>query len=387
MSLLPYLWAGFQRQHARGVVNLAMLALAFALFALAITLSHAFSRGASGDLRGQLIVASNLSQANLLPLKMASELRSMPEVHAVSHASWFGGYYQEPKNPVPLLAVDAQAHFDANPDFRTDARELSEWKATANGLMIGRRLAQRFGITVGQRFNLGSYLWQHADGSAQWDFVVTGIYDVDESNANPSEGMFMHFDYLNAQRRFGKDQVNVIIVQLKDKAAARAVSERIDAMYANSEHETKTSSSSMLAENYLARILNVNQVLFPLVLLIVGSGFFIIATNVSNNMRHRLSEMAILKAIGFGRRQLIGVIFLETLLLFAAGALVGLLFLAAGLRLGAEALARYLPSLSMDARVWTYSAALALGLSMLASIAPVVQMCKVRLVEQLREQY
>lgn len=385
MKYLPFLFSNLKRYQVRHVLNVALLALAFALFAIALALSHAFSGRLHGIGNSQLIVSSKISQARLLPIRIATAVSNLPEVQSLSHASWFGGYYREPKNAVPLMAVDAGAHFDVNPEFRAAPADLARWKASRNGLMIGRRMAEKFGIDIGQRFNLTSYLWRQQNGSAEWDFIVSGIYDVDPGSASPSEAMFMHYEYLNGMRQRGHDLINVLLVRLKDERTSEAVSRKIDALFANSGDETRTSSVALLSQGHLARILNVNKLMFPLVVLVVVITFLIIATNISNNVRHRLRELSILRAVGFSAGGLYRALLAEIVLVFATGGVIGLVTTHILILTTGNWLINYLPALDVGPWIWLDSAVLVVVLSLMASILPAVQMMKLDLVEQLQQ--
>lgn len=385
MKYLPLFLSGLKRQNLRQALSIALLALAFGLFSVALVVSHAFSASTTGIGNDQLLVTSKLSQARLLPIRIVEDVQKLPEVQSVSHASWFGGYYREPKNSVPLLAVDPKAHFAANRAFRADPRQLETWQGTKNGLMIGRKMADKFQIAVGQRFNLSSYLWRQSDGSADWDFVVSGIYDVEEGSASTSEAMFMHYEYLNGLRHRGKDLVNVLVVRLRDEATSESTARKIDALFANSASETKTSSVALIAQNYLARILNLNRLLFPLVFLVVATTFLIIATNVSNNVRQRLKEFAILRALGFGGGQLFAMMLFEIVLLVGGGAVLGVGVSYVLIAANSEWLSSYLPALRFEWNIWLNALFLVIVLSLLASIFPALQMRRIQLVEQLQQ--
>jgi putative ABC transport system permease protein len=367
----------------RHAVNVALVGLAFALFAMALELSQAFSAGTRGTGGEQLIVMSKLSQASLLPIRMADQLRALPQVDTVSTASWFGGYYREPKNAVPLFAIDARWHFKANRNLLVDPAVLGAWQSTRNGLLLGRGLAARFNIKPGQRFNLSSYLWTQANGSRDWDFVVVGLYDVRPGSGNAGEAMFMHYDYLNLLRGRGKDLVNVFIVRVRDERNSMAVARRIDFSNANSPYETTTSNAAQLAETQLSKVLKVNKILLPLVLLVLGVTFCIVCLNVSNNIRERLSQFAILKAIGFGNGAIYVAASSEILLLFLAGALLGLGADAVLWNIGAEGLAVYLPSLKLGADAWFASLALALVLSLAGSLIPAWHIRRINMTDHL----
>ncbi|GAC1610875.1 MAG: hypothetical protein NVS3B3_20730 [Aquirhabdus sp.] len=351
------------------LLNFMLIVLAFALFGLGLSLQRAFDHGSIKTGSEQLLVANKTSQGLLLPMKIAQIVRGWPEIQAVSHATWFAGYYREPQNPVPLLAVDAMSHFDANPAWHVESSALRTWQTTRNGLMIERRLAQKAGITIGQRFNLYSYLWRQSDGSNEWDFVVSGLYDADsESGGMPA--MFMHYEYLNEARMTAKDLVNVILIQLRSAKSMHLVAQRIDAMQANSEFETKTSSSAVLAENYFKQVLRINSLLFPLVGLVFLTTLLVGASTIANNMRQRMGELSVLKSLGYSNAKLFQLISTEIGMLFFAGSVLGLGLVQVGLWLGRDLYVAYFPALQLEFGTWLIGFGIAIAFVLVCCAAP-----------------
>ncbi|MFP3648533.1 ABC transporter permease, partial [Paraburkholderia sp. SIMBA_054] len=88
---------------------------AFLLFGLLDSVRVAFTSGGSVEGANRLIVASRLSITQSLPVRLESQIRTIPGVRDVTYAMWFGGIYQDPKNFFPNFSVSPN-YFDVYTD-------------------------------------------------------------------------------------------------------------------------------------------------------------------------------------------------------------------------------------------------------------------------------
>lgn len=81
--------------HAQG------LATAFLLFGLLTSVQYAFLRaGQDVDAAYRLVTLAKASYMLRLPLSLYAQIRAVPGVKAATYIGTFGGYYQDPRNPV-----------------------------------------------------------------------------------------------------------------------------------------------------------------------------------------------------------------------------------------------------------------------------------------------
>src|SRR5436190_16934317 len=97
------------------------------------------------ELRGQslmteqssrrLIARSAVSLQLPLPLAYKDRLRRMDGVEAVSEYQWFPCYYQQPREPMIVIAADPEVA-GADPDYPVPPAELAAFRADPTSAMV-----------------------------------------------------------------------------------------------------------------------------------------------------------------------------------------------------------------------------------------------------------
>lgn len=137
--------------------------------------------------------------------------------------------------------------------------------------------------------------------------------------------MFLHYSYLNTNRTYGKNTVGWYSIKISDPTQADTISRRVDGLFKNSFHETKTASEKMLAKELMAQVLD-----FGLIVKIATAAVFITLIIVAaNTMMHiineRTKDYAILKVLGAKNIFLSLGVFSESLIIIGLGAILGTL--------------------------------------------------------------
>ena len=84
---------------------------AFCIFGVLTAFEQAFNAEATTD-AGRLITVNKLSFMQPLPATHFGRLLSISGVGEATFASWFGGYYREPKNSLHAFAVDPATYLE-----------------------------------------------------------------------------------------------------------------------------------------------------------------------------------------------------------------------------------------------------------------------------------
>ncbi|NIW36904.1 MAG: ABC transporter permease, partial [Gemmatimonadetes bacterium] len=109
MKFWPLVWSNLRRKKFRTTFTLLSILVAFLLFGYLAAINKAFELGVDVTGADRLVVIHKVSLIQPLPYSYFSELKQMPGVVDVSHATWFAGIYQEPKNFFPQMAVEAES--------------------------------------------------------------------------------------------------------------------------------------------------------------------------------------------------------------------------------------------------------------------------------------
>lgn len=355
------------RKPLRFLLMYIVIAVAFLLFGLLESIQSVMSGQSEANQSNRLIVSNRINFTQPLPFAYAERVAALAGGDPVAYTSWFGGYYQEPRNFLVSYAIDPVAYLKVYPELRLSAEQRAAFVRDRNGLMVGRATAERFGWKLGQHVSLLSSVFSNRQGGHAWDFVLSAIYTNDKSGGD-EQSVFLHYDYFNASRTLGVDKIGSIVVATRDAAAGERLARAIDLAFSNTPDETATVNEQQFAQAFLAQFGNIGAI----VRIVVGAAFFTMLLVVGNTMmmnsRARTREIGIFKSLGYPRASVARMVVGESLLLAASAALGGLLL--AG---GAVALLRTSPNfagLSMPPAVWLSGIAAALLLGVLTAAVP-----------------
>ena len=97
MKYFPLIWATLWRKKARTILTLLSIIIAFFLFGMLQGVNSAINHSVELANVDRLISINRVSLTEPLPMSYLSQIQSVPGVEAVAYSSWFGSYYQDPK--------------------------------------------------------------------------------------------------------------------------------------------------------------------------------------------------------------------------------------------------------------------------------------------------
>ena len=106
MKALHLVWRNLLRRKIRTIITLLAIIVGFILFGATMAIRAAFGMGVEVAGADRLMTIHKVSLINLLPKSYLERIRSIEGVKEVSHANWFGAYYQDPSNFLTNMAVD-----------------------------------------------------------------------------------------------------------------------------------------------------------------------------------------------------------------------------------------------------------------------------------------
>jgi len=386
MKFFYLVWCNLKRKKLRTTLTLLSILVAFVLFGLLSALKLALGGGVNLADANRLMVRHRVSFIQPLPHAYMNRIARIPGVSAVSHMSWFGGIYQDPKNFFPSFPVDPEALLRMYPEILIPEEQKEKWLKTRTGAIIGRTLAERYGWKIGDRVPLTSPIWPSKSGGA-WEFDIVGIYDGVKKTADTSAFIF-RYDYFDEARSYGTGSVGWYQVRVDDPQRATEISAAIDAEFANSPAETKAETEGAMFQGFAQQIGDIATI----VTAILGAVFFTILLVAGNTMaqsvRERTQELGVLKAVGFSNELVLAVVLGESFVITILGGLAGLAlgwFMVAGLG-QASFIRQFFPVFFVPGRDLAIGAGLALVLGFIAGILPAIQAMRLQLAEALRRE-
>ena len=383
MRYLHIVWRNLLRRKIRTIFTVLSIFVAFVLFGILMAVRAAFSMGI--DLAGadRLMVLNKISLIMPLPGSYQQKIRDIEGVKDVTHANWFGGYFQETKNQFANMAVDPQTWLRMYPEFVVTEDEKAAWLADRQGAIVGIDTAKRFGWKVGDRVPLQATIFRRPDGAA-WEFNIRGIYDSPVKGTDKSQ-LFFHYAYLNESLRTTPlgNQVGWYVIKVDDPDQSPAIAKKIDQLFANSQDETKTDSEKAFVAGFAKQIGNISLI----TQLIASAAIFMIlivtANTMAQSIRERTSELAVLKTLGFGDGRVLSMVLLESCLLALLGGGLGLAVSWFIVSLG-DPTSGFLPMFYFPVKDLIAGIGLVLLLGIVAGAFPAWQAGRLRIVDALR---
>ena len=383
MKYLPLVWRNLLRRKVRTTFTILSIFVAFVLFGFLMSVRAAFSMGV--DLAGvdRLMVLNKTTIIQPLPYSYGEQIRKLEGVTHITHANWFGGYYQDPKNQFANMAVEPASWLEMYPEFVLPEDQKKAFLADRTSAIVGVDTAKRFGWKVGDRIPLQATFLRRPDGAA-WEFNVVGLYDSPIKGTDKTQ-LFFHWQLLDEVARnssFG-GQVGWYVIRVDDPAKSPEIAKKIDTMFANSSSETKTDTEKAFVAGFAKQIGNISlitQLIATAAILLI---LLVAANTMAQSIRERTNELAVLKTLGFGDGKVLAMVLLESCAIAVIGGATGLLA-AWILILGGDPTGGFLPLFFFPVRDLILGGVFVLLLGLVAGAFPAWQAGRLRIVDALR---
>ena len=378
MTLTTLVRKNLTRKWTRFVLTVLSIAVAFLLFGFLQSFREAWNSGVENASDTRLVTVNKINFTQPLPYSYFTRIQTMEGVQAVTHASWFGGFYQEPQNFVQAFAVDPTLWLGMYPEMKAPPEQIARFIENRAGVMVGSSVANRFGWQVGDRIPLSSNIFSQQGGGSVWDVEIEAIY-TPEANFDGSI-VLLHYEYFNESKSFGKDTIGWLVVQTTSPQVNDAVIAAIDNQFANSSAETDTVTEKAFSEQFQNQFGNISLILT----LVIAGAFVTILMIVGFNMvlaqRERIGELAVMKTLGFRSHTLFGLMMGEALALSLIGGLVGLALGALLTFLFTILSAGFLPPMAVSAETSLQALGLMAALGLITGTIPAYQAYRTRII-------
>lgn len=370
MNDLTLVWKNLFWRKLRTWLMIVSILVAFAIFGVLGAFYRAFNAGEDLAAANRLIVVNKINFSQTMPVSYFNRIKGVAGVKQVTYASWFGGYYQDPKNFLTVFAVDPASYLAVyRDDLDIDPGALNAFARQRTAAIVGEKMAANWGWKVGDRIPVSSNVLSQKSGSTTWEFDIVGIAKGKGEQANTNVLLFQ-YDYLNETRSYGKDTIGWIVLQTASSADNDGVAKAIDTMFVNSGTETSTDTEQAFGKAFAAQLGNVSLI----IIFVVGAAFVTILMIVGNTMalsvRERTRQIGVLKTLGFSGRRILSIILGEAMLVSLIGGTGGLAIafaLAVTLR---GSLADIAPAFSVSPAVLLTGFGLMIGLGFVTGIVP-----------------
>jgi putative ABC transport system permease protein len=367
------------RKRLRAILMIVSILVAFLIFGVVGAFYRAFNSGEEAAADDRLVIVNKINFTQPLPISYFNRVKAIEGVRQVTHANWFGGYYQEPKNFMIAMAVEPASYFDVyarDYGVAPEARQAFVRQRTA--ALVGETMARRFGWKVGDRVPVMSNIFSQRNGSRTWEFDIVGIVAPNTPQVDTNFFLFQ-YAYFDETRSFGKDQIGWMVLQTTSPSVNDQVIKAIDAAFANSPYETATDTEKAFNKAFAAQLGNIALI----VTLVVGAAFVTILMIVGNTMaltiRERTREIGVLKTLGFSGGRVLGLVLGESVLLALIGGIPGLALAALIAWSLRNSMANFVPGFAVTPSIALLGLALMLALGLVTGIIPAVNAMRLKI--------
>jgi putative ABC transport system permease protein len=406
MKFLPFIVKHLRRNWVRTLSTVLAMAVCIFLFCTLQSVLAAVDSLLEASSANRLVTRHSVSLVFNLPLAYGSRIQSVPGVKRVAINSWFGGSLPAKKegkseaesssttdwsNFFPNMAIEAEPFLAMYPEYALAPEQKQAFMEDLRGCLVGRKLADKFGWKLGDRFFLESFIPPYRKPDGPFEFVVQGILDAAPGHPNADTNvMYFHFKYLYEAtgRELG---AGTYWVEIADPDQAGVVSKAIDALFENSDAQTHTETEKAFAAGFISMAGNLALLLNGIGLAVSFTILLVTANTMSMAVRERRTEIAVLKTLGFSSALVMALVVAEALLLGVLGGAVGIggsqgllwmLTRTPGIK---DALAGMgLSSLTLQPAVAALGFAVALFLGLAAGFVPALAAYRARITEMLR---
>jgi putative ABC transport system permease protein len=322
MRFLLLIVSNFKRHKTRTVLTVLSIIVAFTLFGYLAAIRKAFEMGVSVAGRDRLVVRHKVSLIQLLPASYEQRMEQVDGVAMATHATWFGGVYHQERMPFARIAVEPDEFMQMYPEYIVPKDQMDKWLQTKTGVIAGRKLIERFGWKVGDKIPITANIWRPAKGG-NWTFDLVGIYDGAQRETDTTQ-MFIRYDYIDEARQFVRGQVGWYHIKVKDPGRSEEVAKAVDKVFENSPAETKTETEGAFMKGWADQVGDIGAIVTAILTAVFFTILLVAGNTMAQAVRERISELGVLKAIGFADGQVLALVLIESLLIAIIGGTIGL---------------------------------------------------------------
>ena len=314
MKFVSIILKNLFRNKIRSLLTVLLMGAIFFFVATLLSILDNFEQASTAN-EGQnrLGVQSAISLANMLPFSHEAKIQKVEGIVATAKMQWVGAYYKTQKNFFANFAIDHDKMATVWDDYSVPPDQMKAFLSDRQGAIVGPGLAKRYGWKIGDRVPLTGAIFPFNP-----ELNIRGIYKhkVDDSS------FFFRMDYF--QQSLGDmGEVGMFWAKVTNPAEMARISQQIDDMFKNSEYPTETFTEKEFQKQFISMIGNIKLLFTTVSICAVFMVVLLAAITMSMSARERVTEIAVLKAIGYQKGLILTLMLIEFVMLAAVRGLVG----------------------------------------------------------------
>jgi len=304
------------RNGRRALLTILSVAISCALLVTLMTLQRELTVPPESESASFRIIARNkVSLAQPLPARQITTIEKLPGVRQVSPFTYFGGLFRdETVTSWAQFAVDPARFRELILEGKILEGTYEAWVRDRNSCLMGADTMRRYGLKVGDSLRFRGTFYP-----VDLQLTIAAVYagTVDDRNC------FFHHALLDQlMDDWGMVGTWYLIADSAD--AVDGVLERVNAAFENTSAEVRAETERAFQLGFISMIGNVKLLFGSISAVVVFTLILVCVSTMSMAIRERFRELAVLKALGFRRRELFAFILAESFGLSMLGAVVGI---------------------------------------------------------------
>ena len=314
MKFVPYILKTLWRHRSRTLLTVSGSAVALFVFCFVGAVQEGMNDlQRRQEANGSLVVfqASKFCPATShLPQDYDQQIRRLEGVKDVIPIQVFTNNCRASLDVVVFYGVPPEK-LRTSRDFKLVSGDWKEFEMHQDAAMVGRAVANRRAIKVGDKFSIGAL-----------SVDVAGIFTSDD----PAEEnyIYSHLDFL--QRSKGMDLVGTVTqmeILLNKGIDQDAKCREIDETFQGGPVETDTRPKGVFQAKSLGDLTQIIGLAHYLGYACVGLVLALVATTTVMSVQDRIKEHAVLQTIGFSGQRVFRIVMMESVLLSFTGGRIG----------------------------------------------------------------
>jgi putative ABC transport system permease protein len=249
-----------------------------------------------------------------LPGHYTQAVETVPGVEAASPVRFHFGAGQREGSFAVAMGIEPDAHLKMGVPLGVTGDELRALLSERDAALVGERLLEDNGWRVGDTVTIGGR------GPAP-DFTFTIRGDIARGDRLDRVAV-VRLDYLEKVVG-GEGLVTYIQVRTADASTAPAVADAIDRRMAHHSPATETITERAHLAPFVASLSDAMNGLRLVGILALLVTLLVVANSVAIGVRERTREIGTLRAVGFGRRRVLGLVLSEAIIVAVCGGVAG----------------------------------------------------------------
>ncbi len=316
MKFFPYILKSLLRKKTRSFLTVGSILLPLFVICILGTMLAALGADTSrGKGMFRLVVRHKVSLTNFIPEAYGEKIRQMPGVKEITILNWFGGQYvdKSARNFFARFAVEPESFLKVFDEATIVEGSSKDWLSDRSGLLVGRLLMKKFGWRLGQKIALTGDIFP-----GTYEFTIRAVFESDDES-----GVYFDRKVIEETLPQFKGLVGTFWIKADSPESVARLIPAIDAIFENSPYPTKTETEKEFQNDFVSMLGNVKLLVTSISAIIVLVILLIAGNTMAMAARERVTEIAVLRTLGFGKGRIFGLVLAESLLLACAGGLLG----------------------------------------------------------------